>query len=447
VAGVTGGRVGGQLRAILLCVLLVLAGGGRAAARAEPPPPGPLGVGGCGLPPSPLAAAPAERVWSAPGVRLTAHRHQDQAAYVLTARLRGGGRVDAGPLLAASVTTTRTVPELLEHSGALAAVNGDFFRIRASNAPLGPVVARGGDVRAATATPQPALVVQPDGIATLARVWVEQTVHAGPARLTPGAFNSPLLPPNGAAVLNRHWGSTPRHHLNPVQPAREVHVGADERVTAVHPHLTTSPIAEGGYVIVAQGLAAAELDGLRPGTRVRHDLRLRSDAPDGAHSAIGVGLPLLDQGRRAFTMPTPTAASVAPPPADRCAKHDPPVARTAVGIIDGGRSLLLVAVAKAPARPAPDAAAATAPPSRTDPDGDAAAAGEEGGAGGPRGLSVIDTAAFLHGLGATQAAMLDGGGSTAMAIRTPHGVRTIVRSSDPRPRPVPNAYALWPDAD
>lgn len=442
-AGVTGRLVGRQLLTLLSCALLVLAGGGHAAARAAAPP-GPLGVGGCGLPPSPLAAAPAAPVWSAPGVHLTAHRHQDQAAYVLSARLRGGERVDAGPLLAASVTTTRTVPELLEHSGAHAAVNGDFFRIRASNAPLGPVVARGSDVRAATATPQPALVVQTDGTATLARVWAEQTVHAGSARLTPEAFNSQLLPPNGAAVLNRHWGSTPRHHLNPLQPAREVHVGADERVTAIHPHLTTSPIPEGGYVIVAQGLAAAELDGLQPGATVRHRLRLRSDAAGGVHSAIGVGMPLLDQGRRAFTAIPPTG--IAPPPADRCAKHDPPVARTAVGITDGGRRLLLVAVAKAPARPAPYAAAAAtmAPPSLPDPAEATASTAGERGAAGPRGLSVIDTAAFLHGLGATQAAMLDGGGSTAMAIRTPDGIRTIVRSSDPRPRPVPNAYALWP---
>lgn len=396
----------GRWGARIAAVVLLLAVGAPAHARPAR----------CGLPASPLAQAAATRAWSAPGVTLDVYRHQGQAVYVLNATLGPRQpRVDAGPLLDGAVTTTRTVPDLLAGSTAAAAVNGDFFHNRTSNAPLGPVVVRGGGVRAAAATPKPALVVQHDHTATLARVWAEQTIHAGGQRLTADAFNSPHLPPNGVAVLNRWWGSTPRRFLNPIQAVREVHVSATGRVTATHPDLTSSPTPEGGFVLVAQGTAAARLARLQPGDRVHHHLRLHTDAPGGVHSAIGVGMQLLGAGRRVFT-------TTAPPP-DRCATHDPPVARTAVGVTGEGRQLLLVAVARAEAEP--DPAAAALPRWK-------------------RGLSVIDTAAFLRDLGAAQAAMLDGGGSTALAVRAPAGPRAVVRSSDPEPRPVPNAYALWP---
>ncbi|TFV33738.1 phosphodiester glycosidase family protein [Streptomyces sp. T1317-0309] len=93
--------------------------------------------------------------------------------------------------------------------------------------------------------------------------------------------------------------------------------------------------------------------------------------------------------------------------------NDVPKPRTAIGWFDGGHRLLLVAV--------------------------------DGSANFSAGLSFDDMAKLMVRLGATEAFMLDGGGSTELVARRPGDARADVVNtpSDGNERPVPNGVGLF----
>ncbi|MDX6353136.1 MAG: hypothetical protein QOF98_39, partial [Streptomyces sp.] len=152
-------------------------------------------------------------------------------------------------------------------------------------------------------------------------------------------------------------------------------------------------------VVLGRGAAAAQLGVARPGDAVTVAFAPQSDAPVALRMALGSGSVLVRNGV-AIDFPPSTGNDAAKP-------------RTAIGWSDGGHRLLLVAV--------------------------------DGSANFSAGLSFDDTAHLLVRLGATEAFMLDGGGSTELVARTPGdtGVGVVNTPSDGGERPVPNGVGLF----
>jgi exopolysaccharide biosynthesis protein len=162
-------------------------------------------------------------------------------------------------------------------------------------------------------------------------------------------------------------------------------------------------IPHAGMVLVAGGDAPADvreaMGALRPGDRVSVTLGLRRLQPE---EAVG-GHPVLvrDSAITAAARDTNAFAITRHP-------------RTAVGVGDGGRRLLLLVV---DGRQAPWSA----------------------------GMTLLELATLMQSLGASEAINLDGGGSTAMVVRDPDGgvLEVVNRPSDPGgERAVGNALAI-----
>lgn len=299
-------------------------------------------------------------------------------------------QVKAGPLLRGGVSRLTTLRTKIAGSGAMLAVNGEFFHLGQDGSPNGVEVAAGGSVDEGTSTPQPSLVVQRNHTATIASVWLSVPISTAAGIVDAQSYNSDYLPANGIAVFTPSWGTKTRRYLRPHQPVREF-VLSNNTVHAVNRRITKTAIPRNGAIIEAQGSAADRLvkSGLRPG------------APYGVSSAIGVGLQLVRHSR--YEGPV---CSV-----------DRPVARTIVGILPGGSRLFL-----------------------------AVAQGQTDSAHGNfSGLTVQQSTALAYHLVAVDAVMLDGGGSAGMVVVDPNdSVTQYTHSADGWNQYIPNGFGIWP---
>jgi predicted phosphodiesterase len=200
------------------------------------------------------------------------------------------------------------------------------------------------------------------------------------------------------AVFTDQWGPGLRTLIAQSGSYAEV-VVAGGVVTAVNGAITTTPVPDGGLVIVGQGTAAAALAAAKAGDPAKLDFALKSDSAAKLRTALGSGDVLVRNGQ-AIDFPPSTG-------------NDAPKPRTAIGWVKGGGRLLLVTV--------------------------------DGGANFATGLSFDDTAALMARLGAYEAFMLDGGGSSDLVARLPgdSGTSVINTPSDGVERPIPNGVGLF----
>ncbi|MFD7711415.1 phosphodiester glycosidase family protein [Streptomyces sp. NPDC059786] len=335
----------------------------------------------------------------APGIVLTSYgtfgRTGWTRVHVLNAELRDASvGVD---LLARKVSETRTPSAAAGAQGAVAAVNGDFFDITETNAAIGPEIQH-GELRKGTGTATTVATVGADRVARLADLLVEGTVTVAGTSRPLAALNSPSVPVDGLAVYTPLWGPGPRTAIRGAGPYTEV-VVADGAVTTVGDRLTDTAVPDGGLIVVGRGAAASRLAAARPGDAVTVGFAPRSDSPAAIRMALGSNAVLVRDGE-----------AVDFPPDEG---HDAAKPRTAIGWLDGGHRLLLVAI--------------------------------DGSANFSAGLGYDATAELLVRLGATEAFMLDGGGSTGMVARRPgdSAVSVVNTPSDGGERPVPDAVGLF----
>ena len=350
------------------------------------------------------AGAPKKHVMSAAGLTITRYKKPGRAPmWVTSANLAGAGpQIRPGPLMPKHVTDRTTQAAQLAGSHALAAVNGDFFDIEKDDAPWGAEVKPGGIVVKASAAPESkALVISRSGLAQIGYLAFDITVHHGKAAVRASSFNSAELPRNGIAVLTSRWGHASRGYLYPSQGVYEYVVTRRGVVAAVHTHLTATPIPAGGMVIVAQGTARDRLReaGIRGLVRVSVSTRVQSAVPGGLYSAIGVGEVLIRDGIEG----------------DLPCGADTLHARTLVGIKPGGQELFVV----------------TAQGQTSDKPADLG------------GLTVRQAQGLMRSLGAYDAAMFDGGGSTLLTARVGRSYKMVSRPTG-NVRPIPNNFAFWP---
>ncbi|MYS19470.1 hypothetical protein GTW78_04225 [Streptomyces sp. SID4948] len=335
----------------------------------------------------------------APGIVLTSFdtfgRTGWTRVHVLNADL---GDASVGvDLIADKVSQARPLAQAAQARGAVAAVNGDYFDITETFAAEGPEI-QGGRLRKGTNQSSTVAAVGADRVARLADLMITGTVAVAGAQRPLAALNSPSVPADGIAVFTPLWGSGDRTLIQDTGPYTELVVSGG-RITAVNGRITAAGVPDDGLVVLGRGAAAAGLAAARVGDTVSVTFAPQSDAPARLSMALGSGSVLVRNGT-AIDFPPSTG-------------NDAPKPRTAIGWPAGGHRLLLVAV---------DGSATFSP-----------------------GLGFDDMAALLVRLGADEAFMLDGGGSTELVARRPGdaAVGVVNTPSDGSERPVPNGVGLF----
>jgi hypothetical protein len=373
------------------------------------PPAGAEPVAGLPEPAGRSAAAdPARRIETArtttpvaPGVELTSfdwYERGDAGGWIrgdaLTVDLGAGTRVDY--LDPGEVSRAEPLSAQAARTRAVAAVNGDFFDIDGSDAPLG-VGVRGGElVKSPVAGHQRAAGVDAEGIGRVMEVFFTGSATLpGGRTLALDQLNSARIDADGTGVFTPLWGSYPRARA--VAGAARVTevVVRDGVVTRVDTTAGADPVPAGGFVLLGREAGADALAALAPGDPVGVEYSSRTADGSTPLAAIGGGELLIADGE-----------VVAP--------ADPLHPRTAVGFSADGRRMFLLVV---DGRRSPYLL----------------------------GLTQRDLAAVLREMGAHNALNLDGGGSSTMLARRPGTDELALANtpSDGAERPVPNGLALY----
>lgn len=377
---------------------------------------------------APAGAAPdARRV--APGVQYSefdiSAAHGVTRAHLVTVDLRDP-RVRVDLLHPRAVAARATVSQLVGAQRAVAGINGDFFNITETQHPwvpatgsaVGPAVASGHALKAAVPRGQrfgPALPsgtstedvlgVGTDRTARLDRLTLDGSVTTPGERLPLRGLNQYALPEGSIGAYTSDWGSVSRLRAvcgtdtdrgGPCSTdSYEVTIRGG-RVTAAADHPGSGPIAAGSTVLVGREAGARQLRKLFKGEKVQVRHRLVAAASGVPYRFAVGGFPVLRHGTPLPGLDATTSA-----------------VRTAVGIEDGGRRLLLLAV--------------------------------DGSAAYRSGLTVEEVARTLRWLGATDGFNLDGGGSTTLVTRSSGTGRVSVRNhpSQGSERPVPDGIGVF----
>lgn len=323
-----------------------------------------------------------------------------------------GLRVDL--LRPPAVAATAPVPAMAETLGAVAGINGGFFDMGGTGAPVAAQVvdgaprASGVPVGRRPAPPTPpgespdtVIGVDGDGVGHVGRVVFRGSVRSGSTEVPLRGLNGYAVPVGGVEVFTPAWGAVSRAGTvcgSDTDPRAgcsrdvvEVRVSGGE-VSAVGPP-GAGTLPNGTVALVGREAGAAALRELDVGDRatVRYDLSAPDTPP--LRTALGA-LPLARDGR---VLPGLQTSERAP--------------RTAAGFSADGRRLWLVTV--------------------------------DGREETSVGATLAQLARLVTDLGVRDAVALDGGGSTTMVHRGRGEPLTVVnRPSDGRPRAVTDGLAV-----
>ena len=333
------------------------------------------------------------RKWRiAPGVRFQRWDRTDARGQIRAYLLRidpsvKGVRIDYAS--GAQVPDRAPLTRLLRRDRAVAGVNGGFFDIYDTGAPLGVGQDRQrGFLHAARHTWNNAFWTDRDGTSRIGKVPLEASVAEYP-QLPLTNVNSPRARAGAIGVWDRKWGETAGYAVTDGQKSnvRMVVVESD-RVVANTTDLTTGKAIR-GTVLVGRGHGASQLERLRVGSTATIRWRL-AKRPVFAIS----GEKVLVRGRKVAV-------------SDDRFLHP----RTAVGIDRDTGEILLLAI--------------------------------DGRQPHSRGYTMVELARMMKRLGAEVALNLDGGGSTTIAGRDRRKrVRVLNQPSDGSPRSVPDGIAV-----
>ncbi|MEV0637582.1 phosphodiester glycosidase family protein [Streptomyces sp. NPDC050619] len=346
-------------------------------------------------------------------------------AHVLSVDLRDS-HVRLDLLHPGAVAARAPVSGIADAAGAVAGVNGDFFNItetqhpgvEATGASVGPAIAKGRVLKAAVPNGQrfgPALPpgtstedvigVGVDRRARLDDLALDGSIRTPEGRLPLGGLNQYALPLGSIGAFTARWGSASRVRATcGTDTDRAAPCSTDTyEVTVRRGRVVSSadtpgsgPIPPGTTVLVGREAGAWQLRKFFTGERVSVRHRLVAAASRIPYRFALGGYPVLTGGQPLPGLDDTTSA-----------------VRTAVGIADGGRRLLLLALDGAPEY-------------RT-------------------GLTIAEVADVMRELGSADAFSLDGGGSTTLVAREPGASAVSVRNhpSDGEERPVPNGIGIF----
>lgn len=292
------------------------------------------------------------------------------------------------------VTSRKKVSQLGGWNNALTAVNGDFFDIGQTDAPLGVTINRtkgvlGGSREGWIPGVNSSLWFDDAG-PHVSPLSVQYTIRQRRAWTVSG-INHPRIPAGQIGVFTSDWHRTEGYKVTSGKKrAREV-ILRKNRVISNRPKLSDGKkIGKKDRVLIGTGSAAGKLATLKKGKKITLSQRIEGGKPT---VAISGDRPLLINNVRSVINNT-----IAHP-------------RTAVGVDVDGRKLLILVV--------------------------------DGRSSVSRGYTMVELADMMATLGADNAINLDGGGSSAMYTRTASGAMGIVNEpSDGSERLVPNAFGV-----
>ncbi|MCL5058188.1 MAG: S-layer homology domain-containing protein [Actinobacteria bacterium] len=274
------------------------------------------------------------------------------------------------------------VAEMAVKSGAVAAVNADFFQMGESGRPIGMTFRDGRLV----SSPPLRSDMYGWGITRDGKPLIDLFSFTGkvtaangksyslaginkPSYYVGGDDSAPVTSHENALLMyDRQWGETSRGKVGEADSVVEVFVSGGI-VTDVLVSQAGSKITDGGLVLAGRGLAADFINqNIKVGDRISVDFSVNPNGNDLWAGTGGWSL-LVEGGKAKSSFP---------------GSINGPVARTAVGYTTDGKTLLVVVAEKSSAS---------------------------------RGLTLNELAEYMVGLRVEKALNLDGGGSTTLAAR------------------------------
>jgi hypothetical protein len=341
----------------------------------------------------------------APGVSYTSFDRLDARGWlrgdILVADLDAGG-VTVDYLNPGTVSGREVLSQQVARKGAIAGVNGDFFDINDTGAPLGVGIERDADGGAGRFVNGPAAghndtaVIDKFGLGRIAQVFLEGTAtddDASKVDLT--NLNSPSVNSGGIGLYTPQWGQAARTRtVDGLPTVREV-ILRDGVVVSSATTPATTPLAANELALIGREAGATALTAFEAGDKVEVKYGPRADAADVAVGLSG-NIQLARDGQILNV--------------DDTALHP----RTAIGFSADGRRMVLLTV--------------------------------DGRMVDSRGLTEKELARLMLDLGSDDVLNLDGGGSSTMLKRSPGEVtpEVVNKPSDGSERLTPNGLGLLP---
>ena len=363
-------------------------------------------------PPAPfplVTASSAEREPVAPGVARTTYRMVTAAGPLVVSVVTVDPKeptVRLGAVLAhdSIVSKDETTSSMARRTGAVAGINGDYFDINASGAPLGVVIRNG--VLERTPSARIALTVTRDRDVLFARYGFAGTARFGGVVVPITGVNE-WPPQNGASLLTPAFGTIPATNASNVV-VLDVRQGADSRAGAAY---SVTTVTNGPPYPPATGLRlaygpAAQAIGPVPAVNDTVFIDLSTDPPfRDAVAAVGGGPELLHGG-----------APVDDPASPNYAERDRRIPASAAARFPDGTLALVVVDGRHPATSI--------------------------------GVNRAELIALLQALGATDAMLFDSGGSATLAARVlgESDATVLNEPSDGFERPVADGLFVYSDA-
>ncbi|WP_432943689.1 phosphodiester glycosidase family protein [Kribbella sp. CA-253562] len=341
----------------------------------------------------------------APGVDYTSFDRLDARGWlrgdILVTDLDKGG-VTVDYLNPGTVSGREVLSQQVARKQAIAGVNGDFFDINDTGAPLGIGIERDADGGAGRFVNGPAAghnetaVIGKDGLGRIAQVFLEGTAtddDASKVALT--NLNSPSVNAGGIGLYTPQWGEAARTRtVDGLPTVREV-ILRDGVVVSSATTPATTPLAANEQALIGREAGATALAAFEPGDQVEVKYGPRADAADAAVALSG-NIQLARDGQILNV--------------DDTALHP----RTAIGFSADGRRMILLTI--------------------------------DGRMVDSRGLTEKELARLMLDLGADDVLNLDGGGSSTMLKRSPGEAapELVNKPSDGSERLTPNGLGLLP---
>lgn len=288
-----------------------------------------------------------------------------------------------------AVTQPGTVSEFVDGAGAIAGVNGDFFDINNSSAPLGVAISReNGVMKSAEPSREAAAAFSESGLGRVAQIFVEGSITTPGGSLPLNGINTLGSTREAITVYTPRWGDHTRTRSIPAgAEGVEVVVGADGTVRSPAAEPDSAQLAEGelALVTIQGGSAASALEALRLGDEVSLEYRLNDDNADIRAAVSGHPTsepPMLQEG------------VIGEATSDYMRTRNP---RTGVGFTADGTTAYFVVV--------------------------------DGRQADAAGMTVPELGSLMRDLGAWTAINLDGGGSSQLNSREPGDRLSRVQNS------------------
>lgn len=398
-------RSRGWLRVASFGLVATLATGGLSIAGAihSAPAEAATGTNGLNLTGGDSSLLSADSVSLAPGLDLTNFRRLQPAGWVtghvmsadLSTPTLSLDLLDSG-----TVSGGATVAQQIAGTGAVAAVNGDYFDINFSGGAIGTDVSPKKGLRNASSSPTQAFTIT-DGVAAIQALTAKGSFVVGGVSTKINGINTPGLSANGIGWYTSVWGAHPlsRPLGGPDSLATQIEV-----VTVKDGHVVSlsndpaavagaTAIADGSGVLIGREAGAATLAALTVGQAI--------DVTVGASADVDLAV---SGSQRMIVNGVQT-------PEDQVE-----AGRTAVGVNRDGTHVSIVSI--------------------------------DGRQGDGRGMTIQELGDLMLDLGAYNAVNLDGGGSTTLLARLPGTTSTQVidRPSDGSERVVANSLAFYSSA-